>query len=276
MNAMKTMTKRTAIHVSLAFGLVMGVASAAAAGPPRFPLRGCGPDAVVAGTVCLDKYEASVWRVPNPTTTNASLVRSIRLGRATEVDLTAGGATQLGTASHDYAPCTDDGQNCANDIFAVSLPSVLPAAFITWFQAEEACANAGKRLPTNAEWQVGANGTPDPGRDDHATTCNTANTGTTTLTGSRSACVSARAAFDMVGNVAEWVADWVPRSTQCSGWGSFSDDFMCLAGASETGPPGALLRGGFFLGGAENGPLAVIGTVEATRSQNIFGFRCAR
>ena len=32
-------------------------------------VKQCGDDAVVAGTVCMDKYEASVWRVPNPTTT---------------------------------------------------------------------------------------------------------------------------------------------------------------------------------------------------------------
>jgi formylglycine-generating enzyme required for sulfatase activity len=227
--------------------------------------------------VCLDRYEASVWRVPNPTTTNASLVRKIQLGRATTADLAAGGATRLGTASDDYAPCADNGQNCANDIYAVSLPSLLPSAFITWFQAQEACANAGKRLPTSAEWQVAANGTPDPGPDDHATTCNTANNATTTLTGARSACVSARGAFDMVGNVAEWVADWVPLSTECPDWGSFSDDLMCLSGASETDAgPGALLRGGFFFFGAFNGPLAVIGSVAPTRSQDIFGFRCAR
>jgi formylglycine-generating enzyme required for sulfatase activity len=88
-------------------------------------------------------------------------VRKIQLGRATRADLTAGEATQLGTASDDYAPCTDNGQNCANDIYAVSVPSEIPSANITWFQAQEACANAGKRLPTNAEWQVGVNGTPD-------------------------------------------------------------------------------------------------------------------
>jgi formylglycine-generating enzyme required for sulfatase activity len=274
------MMKRTTLAIALAMGLLTHVSSTAAIGLNAFPLRRCGADAVVAGTVCLDRYEASVWRVPNPSTTNASLVRRIQLGRATQADLTAGGATQLGTASDDYAPCTHDGQNCVDDIYAVSLPSVLPSAFITWFQAQEACANAGKRLPTSAEWQVGANGTPDPGPDDHATTCNTANTATTTLTGSRSRCVSARGAFDMVGNVAEWVADWVPRSTECAGWDSFSDDLMCLFGAS-TGPgpgpgPGALLRGGFFIGGPVNGPLAVIGTVEATRSQDLFGFRCAR
>ena len=269
--------KRSLMKVSIAVGLAMSAATAAAAGFPTLPVRRCAPDAVAAGTVCLDRYEASVWRVPNPTTTNASLVRKIQLGRASRADLTAGGATQLGMAGDDYAPCADNGQNCADDIYAVSLPSVLPSAFITWFQAQEACANAGKRLPTNAEWQVAANGTPDPGPDDHATTCNSANTATTTLTGSRSGCVSARGAFDMVGNVAEWVADWVPLSTQCPDWGSFSDDGMCLAGASESaGGPGALLRGGFFFFDAFNGPLAVIGSVAPTRSQDIFGFRCAR
>src|SRR5262245_8575377 len=155
---------RTLTMLLLAVGSVLGVASAA---PTPLRVRPalvvpCGPDAVSAGTVCLDKYEASVWRVPDPTASNAGLARKIRQGTATQADLTAGGATQLGTETDDYAPCAKTGQNCANDIFAVSLGSVTPSADITWFQAQEACANAGKRLPTNAEWQVGANGTPDP------------------------------------------------------------------------------------------------------------------
>jgi len=54
------------------------------------------------------------------------------------------------TATDDYAPCTKNGQNCVNDIYAVSLPSEIPSSHITWFQAQEACANAGKRLPTSA------------------------------------------------------------------------------------------------------------------------------
>ena len=204
------MMKRSTLKLSLALGLMLGQASAAsavAAGFPRVPVRRCAADAVVAGTVCLDRYEASVWRVPNPTTTNAILVRNIQRGRATQADLTAGGATQLGTKSADYTPCADNGQNCANDIYAVSLPSEIPSASITWFQAQEACANAGKRLPTSAEWQVGANGTPDPGPDNGTTDCNTKSDGSASLTGARGSCVSARGAFDMVGNLAEWVAD---------------------------------------------------------------------
>jgi formylglycine-generating enzyme required for sulfatase activity len=271
------MMKRILVQVVPALGLAIAAATAGAADFPTFPVRRCAPDAVQAGTTCLDRYEASVWRVPDPTTTNASLVRKIQLGRATQADLVAGGATQLGTAGDDYAPCAGDGQNCANDIYAVSLPSVIPSASITWFQAQEACANAGKRLPTNAEWQVGANGTPDPGPDDHATDCNTFSPFTVAPTGSRSSCVSARGAFDMVGNLYEWVADWVPASTACPGWGGFSNDNMCLSGASTTANgPGALLRGGDFGHGTAAGPF----TVSASFGPSVFGpsigFRCAR
>jgi hypothetical protein len=235
----------------------------------------CPADSVSVGTACIDKYEASVWRVPDPTTTNATLVRKIQLGRATRADLTAGGATQLGTTADDYAPCAGNGQNCANDIYAVSLPAVIPSAFATWFQAQEACANAGKRLPTNAEWQMGADGTPDPGPDNGTTDCNSAATGTVSLTGERSRCVSSRGAFDMVGTLTEWVAEWTQLSTVCTGWAGFSDDFMCLAGASTDGGPGALLRGDFFGDGTLAGPLSVV-EIEPFRSLEIVGFRCAR
>ena len=255
--------------LTVLFGLGLLMDATAAAGR-------CGPDAVATGTACLDRYEASVWRVHQPTTTNAPLVRKIQLGTATFVDLSVGGATQLGTTGDDYAPCTDDGQSCADDLYAVSLPSVMPAANVTWFQAQEACANAGKRLPTSAEWQVGANGTPDAGPDNGSTDCNS-NTGSATPTGARASCVSARGAFDMVGNLDEWVADWVPLSTACSTWGVLSDDFMCLFGASTgVGGPGALLRGGDYRSHSSAGPLAVVASGSPFNSRDFVGFRCAR
>ncbi len=253
-------------------------AAAAQAAPPKDPVTKCAPDAVVAGTVCMDTYEASVWRVPNPLTTNAGLVKKIKKGKAAQADLTAAGATQVGLVGGDYAPCTANGQNCANDIYAVSLPGVTPAAFGTWFQAQVACADAGKRLPTNAEWQVAATGTPDPGPDNGTTDCNTSSTLAVANTGSRSSCVSAFGAFDMVGNLGEWVADWVPLSTgTCPGWGGFSNDTMCLSGAQDvSGGPGALFRGGDFLNSSNAGPLAVVSSFQPSFSFNGIGFRCAR
>ena len=270
------MIRSMMMMASLAVGLGADVAKVQVVPVHPLPVGRCGQDAVMAGTVCLDRYEASVWRVPDPTRTNASLVKKIQLGKATSADLTAGGATQLGTAGDDYEPCTADGQNCADDIYAVSLPSEIPSAFVTWFQAQEACANSGKRLPTSAEWQVGANGTPDPGPDDRTTDCNS-QSNIVTRTGSRSACVSTRGAFDMVGNLDEWVADWVPLSTDCSNWGGFSDDLMCLFGASTSGAgPGALLRGGDFRSGTSAGPFAVVGSGGPSSSRAFIGFRCAR
>ena len=149
-------------------------------------------------------FEASVWRVPNATTTNASLVKKLQQGKATAALLTAGGATQLGVGGTDnYAPCASTGQNCTNDIYAVSLPGVKPSANITWFQAQVACKNARKRLPSNAEWQAAVIGSPDPGPDNGTTDCNS--TGVSAVpTGSRSSCKSARGAYDMVGNLEEF------------------------------------------------------------------------
>lgn len=241
------------------------------------PLTKCAPDAVVSGTVCVDTYEASVWRVPDATDANKGLVKRIRQGKVTADELTAAGATPLGIGFDDYAPCADSGQNCGDDIFAVSLPGVVPSAYITWFQAQAACQNSAKRLPSNAEWQAAVLGTPDPGADDGTTDCNsTSQPGQEpTLTGSRSACKSESGAYDMVGNEYEWVAEWVQRSTGCSAWNS-TGDTQCFLGAATTGEPGALIRGGSFFSGTQAGPLAVDSSLSPSGSTNRNGFRCVR
>jgi formylglycine-generating enzyme required for sulfatase activity len=119
-------------------------------------------------------------------------------------------------------------------------------------------------------------GTPEGAAgDDGSTQCNTGNVDDAVDTGSRSACVSNYGAFDMVGNVDEWVADWVPQSTTCGSW-SGSSDYQCLAGAATTGEPGALFRGGDFFSGAGAGPFTVYGDYSPSFSGGFIGFRCAR
>ncbi len=271
---------RVSLGITVAAAVVLLAGAAGAASPPAGPVGKCPPDAVVAGAGCMDKYEASVWRVTDPLGVNRALVKKIQQGKATVSLLAAVGAKQLGVGNaDDYAPCADSGQNCANDVYAVSVPAVKPSANITWFQAQAACENAGKRLPSNAEWQAAVAGTPDPGGDDGTTDCNTASAFKAVATGSRAACVSARGAFDMVGNLYEWVADWVPRATACATWGagvSPTGDDQCLAGAAGTGEPGALLRGGNYVSGALAGPLAILASNPPSGVNITIGFRCAR
>ena len=120
------------------------------------------------------------------------------------------------------------------------------------------------------------NGTPDPGPDNGTTDCNTKSEEVVTLTGARSGCVSARGAFDMVGNLQELVADWVAAPTFCPGWASFSNDQMCLAGAAtDRNFPGALIRGGWFASGPAAGPFAVT-AFPPFRATSFVGVRCVR
>jgi hypothetical protein len=231
----------------------------------------CPPDSVRAGTVCMDKYEMSIWE-----TTSPRLIRKIRNGTVTLAELLAGGAIQRGTAPFggvgDYAPgCPDSAAGCM-DFYAVSIKGVRPSGHANWFQASAAARNSGKRLPTNAEWQAAALGTPDGSLG----ICVVGGEADTIETGSRPGCVSDVGAFDMVGNIVEFVADWAPRSTTCASWGLFSNNEQCLAGAAVEGPPGAILRGGGTQQGGFAGPFYINGAVEPIAQGAFIGYRAVR
>src|SRR5262245_22899315 len=255
---------------------------------PRGTLAGsdsCPADSVRVGTVCVDRYEASVWRIDPH---RSSLIKRVMSGKATRDDLVAGGAVLLGcelvpdpTAGH---PSTfpNDGQWTplpgsdppSPGVYAASVAGVRPTTCTSWFRAAQACRLSGKRLLRNDEWQDAAAGTPDPGEaDDGATTCNTKSIDLS-ATGSRPACRSSWGAFDMVGNAAEWVADWMPAAEECSlTW--LAGDTACLGGGAG-GIPAALKRGGTSLSGARAGVFAVTGDYAPDFTDFSSGFRCAR
>jgi len=93
------------------------------------------------------------------------------------------------------------------DCRPVSLTAKNPWRNISQNQAAVACAKAGKRLPSNKEWQQAALGTPDRASDWTNDDCLVANNWGQTpgLTGTGKNCVSAAGAYDMIGNVWEWV-----------------------------------------------------------------------
>jgi formylglycine-generating enzyme required for sulfatase activity len=270
--AMLTMALFSFLAVLLGWSAPASVAAGESAG-------GCPVDMVQVGPLCVDKYEASVWSRP-----------PARDGKPR--------GTQFGLPEGIDYPCSVNGSDCsdANPIFAVSVPGKTPSAFITWFQAQQACLNVGKRLPTNAEWQGAATGTPtdyEPDADDGADDCNTSTANLVVPTGSRRNCVSSFGAFDMVGNVFEWTADWIQGSTVPftpsvgTAGPDFGDDFMrgtnpAIGQGFGTNFPGALVRGGSFHAGvfSPNGSGAGVFALNARFSPadagDDGGFRCVR
>ena len=191
--------------------------------------------------------------------------------------------TQYGVTGDDY-PCSDTGNDCRDAIYAVSQPGLTPSTFITWFQAEQACANVGKSLLTNAQWQRAAAGTPDPGDSPGSEDCNTSTEASAGLveTGSLANCISTWGTYDQVGNAAEWVADWMQgiagNATEDNS-AAFGNDMVNgineIGFSGEAFPPG-VLRGGAVLDGDAAGVFALRATFGPSEIFETFGFRCGQ
>jgi formylglycine-generating enzyme required for sulfatase activity len=149
----------------------------------------------------------------------------------------------------------------------------LPRETINWFDAVAHCEARGARLPTEAEWEYVARG-PDglifPWGDIWVGTNAIWATSSPAIVGSKPEGVSWVGAYDLSGNVWEWVNDW------------FNEEYYATLVEGEVNPQGPI-NGSFrvFRGGALN-----IRTSHHLRAayrprdtpyseMNSLGFRCA-
>jgi hypothetical protein len=122
-------------------------------------------------------------------------------------------------ASRPDATDTEGGRSSAR---SCSRAGVVPWTRIAYADAEAACAAAGFRLCTSAEWQAaceGASGNTYPYGSTYAPmSCNGADRAempAMSTTGAIPLCVTGEGALDLSGNVKEWTND--PRGTTASG-----------------------------------------------------------
>jgi Sulfatase-modifying factor enzyme 1 len=222
----------------------------------------CGPGMtpvdMVPGVRCVDIYEASTGK-NCPSALPVSMIESHK-----------------NTETKECAPESKAG--------------AMPWSFVTRDQAMQLCARSGKRLPTSAEWYALTLGMADVE--------GACNVGSRKLSpsGEFTACTAPHGAYDLVGNLWEWVSDDVvdgmynERSLPQNGYVREVDATGIALQTSDTDDelygrdyfwaPGegsfGIVRGGYYDSGSDGGVYAAHTDTKSNSASVGIGFRCVQ
>ncbi len=185
------------------------------------------------------------------------------------------------------------------DCLPVSLLDSLPWRNVSQDQASRACAKAGKRLASNQEWLQASQGTPDLSSDWSVLDCQVDSNwdGQPGLSGSGENCVSSFGAYDMIGNVWEWVdgvvedgifnGQQLPKAgfiDSTNGKGvpgntnefesnlDYNEDYFWLKTKGLRG----MVRGGYWNNKSEAGVYSLYAVTPPSSVEPGIGFRCVK
>ena len=176
--------------------------------------------------------------------------------------------------NEQYNQCVGAGLCSTNHKYEGFTDPQQPVVGVDWNQASAYCAWAGKRFPTEAEWEKAARGTEGwlypwgEGIDCSRANYGDCKNGKTKNVGSYPSGASPYGAMDMAGNVWEWTADWYDANYYKSSpnrnpTGPGSGQYRVLRGGSWRDLP-TDLRASYRLW-----------DYPGDRGK-LFGFRCAR